>query len=53
MRDPVAGVENFGEVMVMDPKETTPIPAELIPELDGSKDKAAKPAPKKRRLKKE
>ena len=51
--EPVAGVENFGEVMVMDPKETTPIPAELIPELDGSKDKATKPAPKKRRLKKE
>jgi rod shape-determining protein MreC len=22
--EPVAGVENFGEVMVMDPKETTP-----------------------------
>ena len=51
--EPVAGVENFGEVMVMDPKETTPIPAELIPELDGSKDKATKPVPKKRRLKKE
>ena len=51
--EPVAGVENFGEVMVMDPKEITPIPAELIPELDGTKNKAAKPVPKKRRLKKE
>ena len=50
---PVAGVENFGEVMVMDPKEITPIPAELIPELDGTKNKAAKPVPKKRRLKKD
>ena len=51
--EPVAGVENFGEVMVMDPKEITPIPAELIPELDGTKNKAAKPVPKKRRLKKD
>jgi len=50
---PIAGVENFGEVMVMDPKEITPIPAELIPELDGTKNKAAKPVPKKRRLKKD
>ena len=34
-------------------RQTTPIQAELIPELDGSKDKATKPVPKKRRLKKE
>lgn len=47
--EPIAGVENFGEVMVMDPKETTPIPVELLPETGNGK--AAKPAPKKRRLK--
>lgn len=51
--DPVAGVENFGEVMVMDPKEATPIPTELRSELEGTGDKAAKPAPKKRRIKKD
>lgn len=51
--DPVAGVENFGEVMVMDPKEATPIPTELRSELEGTSDKAAKPAPKKRRIKKD
>jgi hypothetical protein len=34
--EPVAGVENFGEVMVLDPREPLPIPAEL-PELDGAR----------------
>lgn len=53
--EPVAGVENFGEVMVMDPKETVAIPAELIPEPSNNagKGKGAKPVPKKRRLKEE
>ena len=54
--EPIAGVENFGEVMVMDPKETVAIPAELLPESGNGAGKgkgAAKPVPKKRRLKAE
>jgi len=56
--EPVAGVENFGEVMVMDPKETVAIPTELLSEPGNSAAKSkgkgtgtAKPAPKKKRSK--
>ena len=48
---PLAGVENFGEIMVLDPREATPIPEQLkTPATGGSA--AAKPNVK-RRLKKE
>lgn len=56
--EPVAGVENFGEVMVMDPKETVAIPTELLSEPGNSAAKSkgkgtgtAKPALKKKRSK--
>lgn len=43
--EPVAGVENFGEVMVLDPRETTPVPQTLIDGADATGEKAsAKPS---------
>ncbi len=52
---PVAGVENFGEVMVLDPPDTTPLPAQLTTEAaSGAAAKSgAKPGAKKKRLKRE
>lgn len=48
---PMAGVENFGEIMVLDPREATPIPEQLkAPAATGSP--VAKPGAK-RRLKKD
>lgn len=50
--EPVAGVENFGEVMVMDPKTPTPIPDELLPETaTGQAKPVPKPLVKKKRQK--
>ena len=51
---PVAGVENFGEVMVLDPRETTPLPAQLSHEaaIVGAKP-LAKPGAKKKLLKRD
>ena len=48
---PLAGVENFGEVMVLDPREATPIPEDLTTATNKPPG-LAKP-PTKRRLKKE
>ncbi len=48
---PMAGVENFGEIMVLDPREVTPIPEQLkVPATTG---KAVTKSGTKRRLKKE
>ena len=33
---PVAGVENFGEIMVLDPRQSTPLPEELAEESSSS-----------------
>ena len=52
---PLAGVENFGEVMVLDPREPIVLPAQLTHETThaaGAKP-LAKPGAKKKRLKKE
>ena len=51
---PVAGVENFGEVMVLDARETSPLPAELVTgsATTGAR-AAAKPGIRKRLLKRE
>lgn len=47
---PVAGVENFGEVLVLDPRETTPLPAQLTNEAAAASAKAsAKAGAKKKR----
>ena len=48
---PLAGVENFGEVMVLDPREATPVPEALT--AASSKPAAATKPSLKRRLKKE
>ena len=51
---PVAGVENFGEIMVLDPRETTPLPAQLSHEAAIVSAKAlAKPGAKKKLLKRD
>ena len=51
---PVAGVENFGEVMVLDPRETITLPVQLTSEaaVEGAKS-LVKPGVKKKRLKRE
>ncbi|MFZ4535866.1 rod shape-determining protein MreC [Propionivibrio sp.] len=53
---PVAGVENFGDVMVLDPRETVALPPQLTSEAavaaTGEKS-SAKPGVKKKRLKRE
>ena len=52
---PLAGVENFGEVMVLDPREPIVLPAQLTHEAaatTGAKP-LAKPGAKKKRLKKD
>ena len=52
---PVAGVENFGEVMVLDPREPIVLPAQLTHEAaatTGAKP-LVKPGAKKKRLKKD
>jgi len=52
--EPVAGVENFGDVMVLDPRETIPLPAQLISKAaPGGAKPSAKPEAKKKRLKRE
>ena len=46
---PLAGVENFGEVLVMDPRETSPLPEALTESASGNAKQAAKPGtPRKR-----
>ena len=51
---PVAGVENFGEVMVLDPREPIALPSELTREAaKPSLKPSAKPGAKKKRLKRE
>jgi len=51
---PVAGVENFGEVLVLDPKETPVLPAQLTSEASANNAKSiAKPGTKKKRLRRE
>ncbi len=49
---PVAGVENFGEVMVLDPRETVSLPAQLTHEVADPKS-SVKPGTKKKRLKRD
>jgi rod shape-determining protein MreC len=52
--EPVAGVENFGEVMVLDPREKIVLPQQLTAEATTNGAKTpAKPGAKKKRLKKE
>jgi len=52
--EPVAGVESFGEVMVLDARATAPLPAPLVPESVAREAKVpAKPGSKKRLLKRE
>ena len=51
---PVAGVENFGEVMILDPRETTPLPAQLTAESStGGAKPPSKASLKKKRLKRD
>lgn len=51
---PVAGVENFGEVMVLDPRETIPLPAQLQSDAaDVGAKSSGKSGAKKKRLQKE
>ncbi len=50
---PVAGVENFGEVLVLDPRETTPLPAQLTKEAAPGAKTPAKLGAKSKRLKRE
>ena len=51
---PVAGVENFGEVMVLDAREASPLPASLTAEgATGGTRAATKPAPRKKLFKRE
>jgi len=51
---PVAGVENFGDVMVLDPRETISLPAQLTSEAAAGGGKlSAKSGAKKKRLKRE
>lgn len=49
---PVAGVENFGEVMVLDPREPIVLPAQVTHEAGATKP-LVKPGAKKMRLRKE
>ena len=49
---PVAGVENFGEVMVLDPREPIVLPAQVTRDA-GAVKPLVKPGAKKKRLKKE
>ncbi len=52
--EPVAGVENFGDVMVLDPRETIQLPAQLTSEAAaGGAKTSAKSGAKKKRLKRE
>jgi rod shape-determining protein MreC len=52
--EPVAGVENFGDVMVLDPRETIALPAQLTSEAAESSAKPlVKAGGKKKRLKRE
>lgn len=52
--EPVAGVENFGEVMVLDARETPPLPAQLTTETaSGSTRTLAKPGVKKKLFKRD
>jgi len=52
--EPVAGVENFGEVMVLDARETSPLPAPLTTEAATGGVKAiVKPGAKKKLFKRE
>ena len=44
---PLAGVENFGEVMVLDARETTPIPAQLTAPANANKS-PARPSTRRR-----
>ena len=47
--EPIAGVENSGEVMIIDPPVATPLPEELVSEpVKGTKKQRAKSAAKKR-----
>jgi len=50
---PVAGVENFGEVLVLDPRETTSLPAQLTKEAASGARTPAKLGAKNKRLKRE
>lgn len=52
---PLAGVENFGEVMVLDPREPIALPAQLTHETAAAAaaKPLVKPSAKKKRLKKE
>lgn len=51
---PVAGVENFGEVMVLDARETSPLPASLATEAANAGSRApTKPGVKKKLFKRE
>ncbi len=47
---PVAGVENFGEVLVLDPRETTPLPAQLTNEAAAASAKASAKLGAKKKL---
>ncbi len=49
---PLAGVENFGEVMVLDPREIIVLPVQLTSEVTDTKS-SVKPGTKKKRLKRE
>ena len=52
--EPVAGVENFGDVMVLDPREAIPLPAQLTSEAAAGGGKpSARSGAKKKRMKRE
>ena len=46
---PLAGVENFGEVLVMDPREASPLPESLTENANGNAKPAAKPGTRRKR----
>lgn len=49
---PIAGVENFGEIMILDPRETTPLPEQLRRESSSTNETPlAKPGAKKKLVK--
>ncbi len=50
---PVAGVENFGEVLVLDPRETTPLPAQLTKDAESGAKTPTKLGAKNKRLKRD
>jgi len=50
---PVAGVENFGEVLVLDPRETTPLPAQLTKDAESRAKTPTKLGAKNKRLKRD